>query len=207
MRRCLVVLFVVSALCQPMRGQAQDAGAGKTIHPGLHLAPVPEVIYAQMPQLPHGQGLVVEQVAPAARIDLQRHDILLSYDGQPLRDLEQFNRAVLATKVDHKAPLVVLRAGKEVKLDVALHSTEILANNVKGVIKPGGPPAVAVECTFLDTGKLQIVLGYYTEMSSKLETVTCTGTLTEIEQQVRERRLPARVQELVDVAIKRLRKN
>ena len=58
----------------------------------------------------------------------------------------------------------------------------------------------------LDGGKLKVVFAYYSEASSKLETVTCMGSLTEIEEQVRQRQLPARVQELVDVAIKQLRK-
>ena len=92
------------------------------------------------------------------------------------------------------------RAGKQVKLDVALHSAELVATSVKGAVKPGGPPAVAIECTFLDGGKLKVVFAYYSEASSKLETVTCMGSLTEIEEQVRQRQLPARVQELVDVA-------
>jgi hypothetical protein len=170
--------------------------------------PVPEVLYSQVPQLPRGQGLVVDQIKPdtlAAKVDLQRHDVLLTYDGQPIRDADQFNKLVRAMKVDQKAPLVLMRGGKEVKLDVALNTVELTTYNLKGAIKPGGPPSVAIECTPLDGGKLQVVLAYYAEKSSKLQSVTCTGTLEEIEQQVREQQLPTRIQELVDLAIKRLK--
>jgi hypothetical protein len=186
--------------CQSVKG---------TILPGLHVAPVPEALYTHVPQLLPGQGLMVDEIAPrsiASKVDLKRFDVLLKYDGQPIRDRDQFNKLVLTTKIDHKAPLVLLRAGKEVTFDVALNTTELATHNVKGAIKPGGPPAVAIECTSLDNGKLQVVLGYYAEKSSKLQTVTCTGSLPEIEQQVREQMLPNHIQELVDVAIKRLRK-
>ena len=210
MRASLLALVCVLALSPAARSQTQEAPPPKAASlPGLELLPVPELLYSQLPQLPRNQGIVVEQVTAgsmAAKQDLQRYDVLLTYDGQPVRDPLQFQKLVRATKVDHKAPLVLLRGGKEVKLDVALHTTERAVSNVKGVIKPGGPPAVAIECTFLDGGKMQVVLGYYAEKSSKLQTVTCTGSLPEIEQQVREQMLPNHIQELVDVAIKRLRK-
>jgi membrane-associated protease RseP (regulator of RpoE activity) len=210
MQASLLSLVCVLALSPAVRGQTPEAAPSKaTSLPGLDLLPVPEVLYAQLPQLPRNQGIVVEQIAAgsmAAKLNLQRHDVLMIYDGQPVRDPVQFQKLVRATKLDHKAPLVLLRGGKEMKLDVTLHTTEWAVSNVKGVIKPGGPPAVAIECTFLDGDKMQVVLGYYAEKSSKLQTVTCTGSLPEIENQVREQMLPNHIQELVDVAIKRLRK-
>jgi hypothetical protein len=156
-----------------------------------------------VPKLPRGQGLIVEQIGadlPKTLGKLSRFDVLLSYDGHPINSIEQFNQLVLNAKPDQKRPLVVLRGGKEVKLEVNLHASEL-----KGAIKPGGPPAVSMECTFLDGGKMQIQMQYYSESSSKLETVTCNGSLPEIEQQVRNHKLPSRVEDLVDVALKRLK--
>jgi hypothetical protein len=127
---------------------------------------------------------------------------LLSYDGKPINNIEEFNRAVLAAKPEHKAPLVLLRGGKEMKVDVSLHVAE---SEVKGAVKPGGPPAVSMDCTVLDGGKMQITFQYYSESSGKLESLTCTGSLPEIEQQVRKHQLPSRVEDLVDVALKRLK--
>jgi hypothetical protein len=209
MRAWLAILVVTLALGQPAHGQtAASAPTKVTVIPGLHLLPVPEVLYSQLPQLPRGQGLVVDEITPdtlATKVNLQRHDVLLTYDGQPIRDADQFNKMVRTMKVDQKAPLVLLRSGKEVKFEVALNTVELATYNVRGAIKPGGPPSVAIECTPLDGGKLQVVLAYYAEKSSKLQSVTCTGTLEEIEQQVRDQQLPSRIQELVDLAIKRLR--
>src|ERR1700676_4140115 len=194
MSSCQLALICVLMLGQPMRGQAPEATPTKALSlPGLQLQPVPELLYSQMPQLPRNQGIVVDQVTAgslAAKLDLQRFDVLLTYDGKPVRDPEQFHKLVRTTKLDHKAPLVLLRAGKEVKLDVALHTTDMATSKLKGVIKPGGPPAVAIECTFLHGGKLEVVLAYYGEKSSKLQSVTCSGSLTEIEQQVRDQNLP-----------------
>ena len=198
-------LLLTGTLCA---AQNHEMATPKVAVPGLQLKPLPEILNAQVPQLPPGRGLVVEQIGAEASKNLEalkRFDVLLSFDGQPLRDIEQFNRLVLAAKPDHKANLVVLRGGKEVKLLVSLFVAGLATNNLKGAIKPGGLPAVAIECTVLDGGKLQIALEYYPEGSSKLETVTCNGTLPEIEKQVRDHQLPNRVEELVDVAIKRLK--
>jgi hypothetical protein len=210
MYSCQLALIGVLMLGQPVPGPATEAAPTKALSlTGLQLQAVPELLYSQLPQLPRNQGILVDQVTAgslAAKLDLQRYDVLLTYDGKPVRDPEQFHKLVRTTKLDQKAPLVLLRAGKEVKLDVALHTTDMATSKLKGVIKPGGPPAVAIECTFLDGGKLEVVLAYYGEKSSKLQSVTCSGSLTEIEQQVRDQNLPGNIQELVDVAIKRLRK-
>jgi membrane-associated protease RseP (regulator of RpoE activity) len=210
MRALVLAWFCGLALGNAAQGQALETASSSkaTILPGLSVVRVPDVLYAQVPQLQPGQGLIVDEIASgslAAQFDLKRLDVLLSYDGQPVRDRDQFNKLVLATKLDQKAPLVLLRGGKEVTFRVALNTTELATNNVKGAIKPGGPPAVAIECTSLDNGKLQVVLGYYPEKSAKLQTVICTGSLMEIEQQVRDQMLPTKIQELAEVAIKRLR--
>jgi hypothetical protein len=202
-----VLLLLTVGVCQAP-AQTVDPPRPKTVLPGLRLGPVPEIAYAHLPQVPRGEGLVVEQIgseAPANLGELKRFDILLSYDGKALKDVDQFNRLVLAAKLNQKAPLKLVRAGKEMTLDIALNTGELTVNTLKGAIKPGGPPAVAIECTFLGGDKLQIMLAYYSEKNSKLETVTCSGSLSEVEQQVRDYQLPNAVQELVEVAFKRLR--
>src|SRR5205807_5713871 len=133
---------------------------------------------------------------PLERINLQQFDILLNYDGQALRSPEQFYRLTQTAKPEHKAPLTIVRGGKEMTLDVVLSPTAPPPANIKGALKPGGPPSVAIECTPLDdSGKLQVILGYYAEHGSKLQTQTYEGSLPQIEQQVRDSQLPARVQE------------
>jgi hypothetical protein len=200
----MVMLIAQSIAAAQTSGQLKT----KTGLPGIMLAPVPELLQAQLPQLSRGQGLVVTQVeadAPAGLGGLNKHDVLLTVDGQTLVGLEQLHRVLQAANSDKKVPLVVLRGGKKVTLHIAAGEIVAIKNAPKGTIKQGDPPAVAIECTVLDGGKLAIKLQYYSESNSKLETVSCNGSLPEIEQKVREQRLPSRVQEMVDVAFKRLR--
>lgn len=220
MRRLLIPLAFTLAVVTPDRALAQGKPTQpqRMTVPEWHLAPVPKVLYTHLPQLPRDQGLVVNKIVtgtPLERINVQQFDILLSYDGQALRSAEQFYRLTQTAKPEHKAPLTLVRGGKEMTLDVVLTPATTTTPytmsasppaNIKGALKPGGPPAVAIECTPLDDGKLQVILGYYMEHGSKLQTQTYEGSLVQIEQQVRDSQLPARVQELVDVAIKRLKK-
>jgi hypothetical protein len=212
MRRMLLPLLLFIAVQGGASAQDKQKpdGQEKPYDPvDWHLSRVPAVLYSQMPQLQGRGGVVVEKVVAGSRAEqmqLEAYDILLSYDGRELHNPEQFYRIMREAKPDAKGPLTLLRGGKEKTLQVALNSTDPLGN-IKGAIKPGGPPSVAIEYTVLDDGKLQIVLGYYPDKSSKLETVTCKGSLPEIEQQLRDRMLPSRVQDLVDVAIKQLKKS
>jgi hypothetical protein len=209
MRHELVAFLLAAVLIAPaLAAQNDERTPTLTGLPGLRLSSVPEVVYAQLPHVPRGQGLVVQHVGADAAANLwqlQKHDVVLSLDGQPLHDIAQFKRLLALTKPEGKVTLVVLRGGKEMTIELVLLGAAPTNGNVKSAVKPGGPPSVAIECTFLEAAKMQIKLEYYSEASSKLETVTCSGSLPEIEQKVREQRLPIRVQELVDVALKRLR--
>src|SRR5438552_15762381 len=56
---------------------------------GLKLAKVPEAVYAQVPQLPKNQGILVEAVrpnSPAWRGGLRPFDVIVSVDTKPLAD-------------------------------------------------------------------------------------------------------------------------
>jgi hypothetical protein len=207
-KRLIAIVVTLLATALPAGAQAVDQQQNNPVLPGLHLTPTPDLIHAQFPQLETGHGLVVEKIGadvPTGLSVLRRYDILLSFDGQPLKDVDQFLRLVFAVKIERKVRLAILRAGKELTFDVKLSPGDLTPSVAKAAIKPDGPPAVAIECTVLNDGKLQMVLNYYGVSTSKLQTVTCSGSLGEIEQQVRDRNLPNRVEELVDVAIKRLR--
>jgi hypothetical protein len=206
----LLLGWVVHVPAQmPQAFPAQKARA-KSLLPGLQVAQPTDLLRSHLPQLQAGHGLVVEGVsadAPGGLADLRRYDIILRYDGQALKNVDDLLRLALAGKPDRKVPMVVMRGGQEITLEITLSAADLAPPAVKGAIKPGGPPAVAIECTYLDGDKLQLILGYYSQASSKLQTLTCTGSLMEIEQQVREHQLPDRVEELVDVAIKKLRRS
>src|SRR5579884_500198 len=102
MTRCLVALALV-LLALP-RGWAQPvervpSEEEKGTYLGVLISPVPEVLYDQMPELPRGQGVVVSHVlpdSPAAQAGLLRHDILLRYNDDAIRDCEHFARLIRA---------------------------------------------------------------------------------------------------------------
>jgi hypothetical protein len=209
MRLALTAALVLMTLADSPAGlRVSSPPQSKEALPGIQLMAVPDILYAQVPQLPPGHGLVVEHVANTAPPNLavlKRHDVLVSYDGKPLSAVDQLQRLVLAAKPKQKVSLVILRGGKEITLKVSLNGADLPNSPAKSAVKPNGPSAVDIECTELDGGKLRINFYYYSESSSKLETLTCNGSLPEIEKQVRDQRLPDRVREMVDVAFKRLR--
>src|SRR5437899_13076399 len=150
MRRLLIPLALTIAFVTPDRALAQSKSTppSRMAVPEWHLVPVPQVLYTHLPQLPRDQGLVVNKVVtgtPLERIHLQQFDILLNYDGQAPRSPEQFYRLTQTAKPEHKAPLTIVRGGKEMTLDVVLSPTAPPPANIKGALKPGGPPSVAIE--------------------------------------------------------------
>ena len=79
----------------------------------------------------------------------------------------------------------------------------------KGTFKPGGPPAVTIQLQSLENGRLNLVLTFYANNSGKMERLAYQGNLGAIEKQIqadaREKRVPDRFQDLVEVALKRVR--
>jgi PDZ domain len=193
--------------------RAQDSNpvkpSGLVIAPslGVRLGTVPDLLYEQFPQLKRGEGVVVEEVqagSAAARAGLRRHDLLLTYGGQAIQGLDHFHQLIRAGAADQSRPLVLLRGGREMTLQVPLAS-----NPPKAMIKPGGPPAVNVEAQRLAGGRLQITFTYYSQGTGKLEKLKCSGSLADIENEVRQlgkqNQMPSRVQDLVEVALRQIR--
>src|SRR5215204_3232726 len=111
----LVVATVLLGLI-PVRAQTiEPSPEEKGTYLGVLISPVPEVLFDQLTDLPRGQGVVVTHVlpdSPAARAGLRRHDILLDYDGQKIRDCEHFARLIQADKPERKVRINVLRGGR-----------------------------------------------------------------------------------------------
>jgi hypothetical protein len=184
---------------------------------GLRLGRLPDLLYAQLPQLKRGAGVVVEHVqseSAAAQAGLRRHDILLSYGGKAIRGIDHFWQFLPAAVPDRPVPLILLRGGREMTLDITWTRAAApvplsFLNLTRGTIKPSGPPAVNVEAQRVQSGKLKVTFTYYLQGTGKLERVTCSGSLAQIESEVRElgkqNRMPSRVQDLVDVALRQIR--
>jgi hypothetical protein len=211
-------------LLSPFGALAQNpdnnlTGEEKGTYLGVLISPVPEVLYDQLPQLPPGQGVVVTHVlpdSPAAGAMLRRHDILLVYADEKIRDCEHFARLIRADKPDNKVKLTLLRSGQKMTADVTLTLGTVLkiaqANAVlqrepaevaRGMAKAGGPPSVSVSATPLDGGKMRVTIEYYQDGTGRLRSLTTEGTLDEIETEVQK--LPAKVQNRATVALQRIR--
>jgi hypothetical protein len=221
MRRYLFSLTAALLLVLPVLGAQtlESTGEEKGTFLGVLISPVPEVLYDQLPELPHGQGVVVSHVlpeSPAARGGLRRHDILLLYNDDKIRDCEHFARLIRADQAENKVKLGLLRGGKRETVEVTLALGPVLriaqatrgsakdsVEVPRGTAKGGPPPSVSVAATPLDGGKMRVTIEYYQEGTGRLRTVTCEGTPDEVAQEVQK--LPVRVQSLANVALDRIR--
>ena len=69
-----------------------------------------------------GQGVVVTEVlpkSPAAEAGLQEYDVIVAFNGAPIRGLHKLQEAVEQTPLGQRRPLTVLRNGKD-KLDLVV---------------------------------------------------------------------------------------
>jgi hypothetical protein len=196
------------------RPQTEDRGT----YLGVLFAPVPEVVYDQLPQLPREQGVVVSHVlpdSPAAKAGLRRNDILLLYGDEKVRDCEQFARLIRDDKPERKVRLTYLRGGKEATADATLALGPVLRIAQKGAgsnsdDQPRGtakaaadPAAVNIAATPLGGNSMKVTIEYYDGNTGRIRSFPCSGTPEEIDSQILK--LPGDVQKLVKVALRRLR--
>jgi hypothetical protein len=204
---------------QPERNSSDKEDKGTYL--GVLFCSVPEVLYDQMPDLPRGQGVVVTHVlpdSPAAKAGLLRHDLVLQYDAEKIRDCDHFARLIQADKPDRKVKLSLLRGGRAKSIEVTLSlgpvlriasegksSTDAEGGEavVKALAKPNGPPTVTVAATPIGDGTVKVTFEYYQEGSARLNSLTCTGTPDDIEGEIRK--LPSRLQSLAKAAVQRIR--
>jgi S1-C subfamily serine protease len=62
----------------------------------------------------------VRNGSPAAKAGLKKDDLLMSFDGKPIKNLYDFTFALQAKQPGDKVEVIVLRQGKEVKATVEL---------------------------------------------------------------------------------------
>jgi membrane-associated protease RseP (regulator of RpoE activity) len=221
-------LFALTVLlsCSFLPARAQQSGrpsapgvAKPSLALGISVGGVPELLYEhlRLPNLKRGQGVVIHTIAPdspAASSGLQPNDIVLSCDGTQVQNGEHFARLLRATAPQGKSHVLLVRGGKEMRVRVRLTAplgmdTPAPPAFEKALLKPGGPPAISVKAEPLEGGKLQITFRFYSDGKGKLDQVICSGSFKEIQAQVRSlgehNQIPPRVQELVDVALKRIR--
>lgn len=83
----------------------------------------PDIVEAM--RLADDKGALIAQVdgqGPAARGGMQPGDIVVAFDGKPVTSPRDLARAVADMKQGSKAPVVVLRDGRRVNLDIGIAS-------------------------------------------------------------------------------------
>jgi serine protease Do len=73
------------------------------------------------------RGVIIQNVmedSPAARAGLQRNDVVVEFDGQPVTELQKFRIKVADTPVGSRVPITVLRDGKRMQFTVTLTSRD-----------------------------------------------------------------------------------
>jgi len=179
---------------------------------GCRLTSVPDALYAHIPDLQRGQGLLVESVragSRAAEIGLKPHDIVLMVGTMPVKNGEELQGKLGALPAGEREVLRLIRGGKEFALIVAQPSTtDATYMPPKSLFKPGGPPAVSVEIKPLAAGTMEVNL-FYLNQANKMERRALNGSLESIERQVAELakngQMPANIHDLVAPALERLR--
>ena len=211
MKRCApLMMFPLLALASIGRAQGEPAPEDKGTFLGVLFCPLPEALLDHLPQLPHDSGVLVTHVlpdSPAAKAGLRRHDILLRYDGEKIRDGDHMARLIRAGKEGQQVEVVLVRAGKEMKVTVKLGLGPVLRiasekrSGTPGAAKPGGPSALSVTAVPMDGNRMKVTFEY--SDAGKFRTVTCAGSAREIDNQLEK--LPRRVKGLARVAVDRLR--
>lgn len=90
------------------------------------------------------RGALIARVlpdSPSAKAGLQVGDVILQYNGTELRSSSELPPLVGSSNVDHPAELVILRAGRELKLQVAIG--ELPAEDAIELAGTYAPPKVA----------------------------------------------------------------
>ena len=73
--------------------------------------------------LKESEGALVSDVmeeSPASKADVRRGDVIVSFDGHPIKDMEQLPKLVAATEVGKKAKLGLIREGKSLEVEVTV---------------------------------------------------------------------------------------
>ncbi|HZT79509.1 MAG TPA: PDZ domain-containing protein [Gemmataceae bacterium] len=222
MARLLAGLLTALAVALPVCAAPPAEEKGPYL--GVLFASVPEILYDHVPNLPQGSGVAVTHVlpdSPAVRAGLRRHDVLIRYDGEAIRDPEHFARLIQAGKPGQKVKLTLVRAGKETTAEATLALGPVLRiaparggaysaardgnDPARAFAKPNGPAPVSVSAQLLGGGQMKVSIEYYQDGTGRLRTVTCSGTPAEIDAEVKKK-LPAAVQVLARPALERLRK-
>jgi C-terminal processing protease CtpA/Prc len=181
---------------------------------GLKVTAVPEALYAHLPALEQGKGVLVRAIDPgsrAATLGLKTYDIVLAVGTTPVHNGQDLRARLVSLPPGEREVLQIVRGGKPFALTVATPKSVAATEGYmppKSLFKPGGPPAVSVEIKPLAAGALEVNL-FYLSTSNKMERRQLQGSLETIEHDVadlaQKGQMSDNVHDLVSLALKRLR--
>ncbi len=204
--------FLLPALLlfAPPAADAPPSDDEKGPYLGVLFCPVPEALLDHLPQLPRDHGVLVTHVlpnSPAASADLRKHDILLQFNGERIRDGNHLARLIQSAKVNQNVRLLLLRAGREMTAEAKIGLGPVLkiakeeGPTPPGVAKPNGPAAVSVTAVPMEGNRLKVTFEF--SDSGRIQSVTCTGDAMEIDREIEK--LPQKVQKFARAAVQKLR--
>ena len=101
---------------------------------GVEITAVPREDYEGL-GLTERMGAVVRSVVPGSPADksgVQPGDVIIRYNGERIGDTEDLQSRVVATRPDTTVPVVVMRAGEEVTLQVTIEELDLDAEGAQG---------------------------------------------------------------------------
>ena len=101
---------------------------------GVEITAVPREDYEGL-GLTERMGAVVRSVVPGSPADksgVQPGDVIIRYNGERIGDTEDLQSRVVATRPDTIVPVVVMRAGEEVTLQVTIEELDLDAEGAQG---------------------------------------------------------------------------
>lgn len=87
---------------------------------------------------PHGALVLnVEEGSPAERAGIQQGDVIVEFDGKPIKQMDELPQLVAATPIGSRSKVVVVRKGKRQTLEVTIAA---LTLDDDEELLPGGEP-------------------------------------------------------------------
>lgn len=100
---------------------------------GVELSEVSKETVARL-KLREERGALIEEVtsgSSAAQAGLQKNDVIVKWDGEPIESAREMSRHIRETPAGRAVRLTVMRDGREIEVNVTLGERAALANRVR----------------------------------------------------------------------------
>jgi hypothetical protein len=122
-----MLLMLVILTCPWVTAAEEKASAAPRVYLGARLsADLPPLLRKHL-QIDSGQGLLVENIfrgSPADKVGLDKDDILLTFDGAPLKDARTFYRSLRELNDGKTAVITLIHLGRPKEVSVTLEALD-----------------------------------------------------------------------------------